>query len=844
LTAGDRAAIIERAWAHDVEDAAMLRSPAAEPVPFQPPVVQRRDPPFPAAPLPSPLTSLVGREREVEEVRAVLRRPEVRLVTLTGPGGVGKTRLAIRVAEGLAADFPGGVAFVGLAAVRDAGLVVPTIAHALGVGDSAGAALAVRLHDALRAGRVLLVLDNLEQVVAAARALSALLSACPGLTILATSREVLRLSGEREVRVPPLDAEAVELFLDRAGGFRPDRDDDEADLATVAAICARLDGLPLAIELAATRLRHLSPAALLARLGDRLNLLTSGPRDLPQRQQTLRAAIVWSHDLLPPEEQALFRRLAVFAGGFTIEGAETVGGAGGEGAPPDVFEGIASLVDKSLLTRSDVGDGDPRYGMLETIRDFGLERLEASGEAEAVRRRHARWCLDLAEQAVAEIGGAEHARWLRRLDREHPNLRQALAFAAEQDDSILGHRLVAALWRFWDAQGFLDEGSAWAQRLLALGQAEETVARAVALRGAAMLTFRQANFTRAVELAEESLALARRLGATVTAAEAVTTLGNIAYTRGQNAEALVRYEEAVALGRAAGGDDTLINSLTNFAMALTVAEDFARAEAILDEALALSRARRRRYWEAIALLRQGSRAQQRGDLETAAARVEAALTMLGDGSELTLAGLLWNAASVARDQGNLPKAAEYFRASLGRRWAWTERRGVAECLAGLAELAVLSGRHEPGLRLFGAAEALRQAIGILDEWYEQPRRVAAQATARRALGEAAGAAAFAAGQDLPLAAAVALATSLAEAIVADAATGFPPGAAMRPAHALTERELEVLRLVATGRSDREIGAALHISHRTVSRHLQSVYTKLGVNSRTAASAFAHRHGLA
>jgi len=446
--------------------------------------------------LPAQAALLVGREKEIEAVRGRLLRPDVRLLTLTGPGGTGKTRLALQVAAEVLDDFEHGVFFVALAPISDPGLVVPTMAQTLGLKETAGQPLIETLKDYLRDRALMLVLDNFEQVLAAASRVAELLAAGPQLKVLVTSRAVLRVYGEHEFPVPPLTLpdpqrlppperltqyEAVRLFIERALAVKPDFAVTNDNAPAVAEICRRLDGLPLALELAAARIRLLPPQAMLARLERRLPLLTGGARDLPARQQTLRNAIAWGYDLLGPGEQTLFRRLAVFVGGCTLEAAEAVGGGAVE-----VLDGIESLVGKSLLRQEEGVGGEPWFAMLETIREFALERLEESGEAEAIRRQHAAHYLELAEQAESALKGSQQMAWLEQLEREHDNLRAALRRSVERGEAEYGLRLGGALGRFWWMHGYLIEGRAWLTALLALpGASSSTAARALALFSAA-----------------------------------------------------------------------------------------------------------------------------------------------------------------------------------------------------------------------------------------------------------------------------------------------------------------------------------------------------------------------
>src|SRR6266566_5131809 len=528
--------------------------------------------------LPAQLSPLIGREHEIQALCTLLRRAEVRLVTLTGIGGVGKTRLGLEVATHLLGDFPDGVCFVPLAPISDPDLVIATIAQTLGIQEAGEQPLLDLLQAHLRDKRLLLLLDNFEQVLAAAPGLADLLSGCPQLKILVTSRAVLHLHGEHEFSVPPLalpdlihlperealsQYAAVALFLQCAQAARPNFQLTPANTRVIAEICVRLDGLPLAIELAAARIKLLPPRALLTRLEYRLQVLTSGARDAPKRQQTLRNTLAWSYDLLDAREQWLFRRLSVFAGGYTLEAVEGLSTALGE-KPADVLDGVASLMDKSLLRQVEQEGEEPRLLMLATIREYALEALTASGEMESTRQAHAAYYLALAEQAELELGGPQQGAWLDRLEREHDNLRAALSWSLEQaGDEEAGQRqeialrFGGALWKFWWTHGHWSEGRTFLER--------------------------------AVALSEESLALFRELEDQRGIALSLSTLGNVAWVKGDTAGADSLLKEAVALFREVDDKEFAAYSLFSLALLASSQGEYARARALYEEGLALFR---------------------------------------------------------------------------------------------------------------------------------------------------------------------------------------------------------------------------------------------------------------
>jgi predicted ATPase/predicted Ser/Thr protein kinase len=719
--------------------------------------------------IPVQRTRFVGREKEVRAAKELLLRQDVRLVTVTGPGGIGKTRLAVEVAGGLVENFPGGAHFVPLSPVTDPALMASAIVQALGIREAGAQSPLEILKRNLTASLLaptLLVLDNFEHLMAAAPAVAELLAAAPHLKTLVTSRAALHVYGEHEFPVPPLalpDSKsapslealskfpAVALFVQRAAAAKPGFELNAENARTVTEICARLDGLPLAIELAAARVKVLSLSAMQTRLASRLQLLTGGARDLPQRQQTLRAAIDWSYDLLSAAEQKLFRRLSVFVGGCTLESVEAVCDTKAD-LELDLLDGMSSMVDKSLLQQVERTNGESRFAMLETIREYAREKLQASGEEASTKRAHAAYCLVLAEEVVAEQAGGEASEWLEHFTLEHDNFRAALEWLSETGEAEWGLRLGAALFRFWEAREYLAEGSDSLGKVLKLkGAAAPTKARARALFAAGVLTGAQGNYAAANALFDESLEIARHLGDKHGAAVSLNAMGVVARDRGDLASAHSLFEESLALWRDLGDLKAIARALSNLASVLKLQGEFEHARNLHGECLAIFQGMEDLTGVAWSLNSQGDVARDQGDSTAARALYEKGLEIFrGLDDRWGIAGTLADLGNLARDERDCGAAHALYRESLITFQELDHKRGVARLLECCACSAAAEMQAERSLRLAGAAAALRQNIGAPLTPVEQIKLESILDPARQALSNTASTMAWLEGWSMPM----------------------------------------------------------------------------------------------
>ncbi|MEJ2599203.1 MAG: LuxR C-terminal-related transcriptional regulator [Anaerolineales bacterium] len=789
--------------------------------------------------LPASLTSLLGRERETATLHKLLRQPEVRLVTITGPGGVGKTSLALQVARELHDAFHDGVFFVSLAAITESTLIIPTIAHTLGITESSSRLLLDSLKDFLRDKQTLLLLDNFEQIISVAPLLTELLEACARLRILVTSREALRLRGEHEFPLAPLALPSqpsfenllqypgIALFVERAQAIQPDFQLTPEDANAVVEICAHLDGLPLAIELAAARIKLLPPQAMLAHLREApLQLLTGGGRDLPARQQTLRGTIQWSYELLNADEQRLFRWLSVLVGGCTLEVAKVI-------CEQASLDNLDSLVNKSLLGQHET-DHSPRLSMLETIREFGLEQLNHTHELESARGAHATYYLEFAEDAQRGLTGADQKRWLQRLEREQDNLRAALHWAIEHREVEFAQRMAGALQPYWFRRGRWSEGRRWLEDSLAM-ESSSTLnqsIRANALYGAGKLARFQGDFARARMLCEQSLEIYRTLADPTGVLKTLAQLCRI--TRFQADQKAVDTFMAEAASMIESLPDDVVKGEAYTDLALTMLDFSAlkfqpEATRYLAESERIHRALNNRSGLALASLHRGIRASFEGDFTLAVSRFEEAERLgmeLGDVRLLSRMAGGW--AMIEIYVGDFASARQRIETSIQQ----YDSMGDLQLGSNIEWLAVVL--HKQGLdvwsaRVLGLAETIPQFFpsvnAILAAYTELFRMGDVRAELRAELGDEAFAREIEVGHHLRL----------------DDLKRIPhPPAPTQPApdsasgEALTGREIEVLRLLAKDLSNPQIAEKLVISRRTVDAHLRSIYGKLGVKSRDAA----------
>ncbi|MGA2413733.1 MAG: protein kinase [Candidatus Sulfotelmatobacter sp.] len=733
--------------------------------------------------LPVQRTAFIGREREEQGLRQLLNRADVRLVTLTGPGGIGKSRLALQVAGEIAAQFPGGVCFVALSAVSEPGLIASAIAQSVGVREGGNQSPHEKLKDYLSSldQPMLLLLDNFEHLLSAAPTIAQLLTQGPKLKAVVTSQAPLHVYGEHEFPVPPLalpdlksipplevlsQLPAVALFVERAQAVKRDFALTKENAATVAAICARLDGLPLALELAAARTKLLSPTAMLTRLESRLNLLTGGARDLPTRQQTLRSTVDWSYGLLNAAEQTLFRRLAVFTGGCTLEGVEAVCDTRGD-LGLDVLDGMASMVDKSLAQQVEQADSEARFFSLSTIREYALERLAESPDEAATRRAHAAYYLVLAEEGADEV--VVHPEWLGRFDVEHDNFRTALDYLIKTGDAEWALRLGAALFPFWETREHLREGRDAIARLLALeSAATRPNLRARLLFAAAVLATEQGDYAASRQLFEESLETCLALNDNRGVAVALNALAIAARDHGDLAHAALLFERCVAIWRDLGDSADIARALSNLAGVVKLQGEHARAAALYEECLTMFRKAGDAAGVAWTLNCLGDVAREKADFAVAHAFCDQSLIafrQLRDG--WGIASALLDLANLSCDQGNNERARILYGESISEFQEVGHKRGVARVLECLAASAAAQSKPGQALHLAGAAAALRQRLGAPLTPAEQPRLEKALEFARRISGTAAGLTAWMEGWEMPLEQAIE------EALHADSATESP-----------------------------------------------------------------------